>query len=344
MGRRPVRLPRAGHPLLDIHSSGRVGSGPWRPFSPAEIQQIARTVRRTPEVMLKLTGGGTKVGAVAAHFSYISRHGKLDIETDDGLPVLGRDEQKEMLKNWHLERTAAHYRQPRRGKEVSRGPKMVHNIVLSMPAPTPPEKVLAAVRKFAREHFGGRHRYAMVLHTDQAHPHVHVVVKAEDEQGRRLNVDKPMLRQWREDFAQLMREQGVAANATSRVVRGRNNGRTKVAVYRAQRRGGKNVVPTDVLPPVSARLPDAVAQFATAKVLSTRESVMAYWRRTAELLDAQGEIELAGDVRYFARQLPPVLTEKEHLPPRLARHTEASESLAQPTYGSASRRGHDLVR
>jgi hypothetical protein len=110
MGRRPVRIPGGGHPLLNIHSGGRVGPGPWRPFSPTEVQQIARTVRRTPEVMLKVTGGGTKVGAVAAHFSYISRQGKLEIETDDGVPVRGRDEQKEMLKNWHLELTSAHYR------------------------------------------------------------------------------------------------------------------------------------------------------------------------------------------------------------------------------------------
>jgi hypothetical protein len=34
--------------------------------------------------MLKVTGGGTKVGAGAAHFDYISRHGELEIETDDG--------------------------------------------------------------------------------------------------------------------------------------------------------------------------------------------------------------------------------------------------------------------
>jgi hypothetical protein len=47
-----------------------------------------------------------------------------------------------------------------------------------MPAGTPPEKLLAAVRKFAQEEFALQHRYAMVLHTDQKHPHVHVVVKA----------------------------------------------------------------------------------------------------------------------------------------------------------------------
>jgi type IV secretory pathway VirD2 relaxase len=99
-----------------------------------------------------------------------------------------------------------------------------------MPSPTPADKVLAAARKFAREKFALQHRYAMVLHTDQQHPHVHVVVKAESEEGRRLHIDKAMLRAWRDDFARLMREQGVAANATPRVIRGRNKGKTRDAI------------------------------------------------------------------------------------------------------------------
>ena len=94
-----------------------------------------------------------------------------------------------------------------------------------MPAPTPAQEVLAAARVFAREKFAVRHRYALVLHTDQANPHVHLVVKAEDIHGKRLHIGKPMLREWREDFARTMRDQGIAANATPRVVRGRNKGK-----------------------------------------------------------------------------------------------------------------------
>jgi hypothetical protein len=41
--------------------------------------------------------------------------------------------------------------------------KLVHNIVLSMPAGTPPQKLLAASREFAREEFALQHRYALVL-------------------------------------------------------------------------------------------------------------------------------------------------------------------------------------
>jgi hypothetical protein len=39
--------------------------------------------------------------------------------------------------------------------------------MFSMPAGTPPEKVLTAVQNFAREEFALKHRYAMVLHTDE---------------------------------------------------------------------------------------------------------------------------------------------------------------------------------
>ncbi len=35
-------------------------------------------------------------------------------------------------------------------------------------------------------------------------------MKAGNELGRRLQIDKQRLREWREDFARLMREQGIA--------------------------------------------------------------------------------------------------------------------------------------
>ena len=177
MTRRPFRLPGNDRPLLDIFSAGRAGPQSRLHFSQAQIEQIARTVRRTPEVMVKVTGGGTSGGAVSAHFGYISRHGELEIETDEGERI-PKEEQKEFLEDWHLELTAGQYRAGRDGKQEARKVKLVHKIVLSMPAPTPPEKVLAAARTFAREKFGAQHRYAIVLHTDQAHPHVHMVVKA----------------------------------------------------------------------------------------------------------------------------------------------------------------------
>ena len=118
-----------------------------------------------------------------------------------------------------------------------RNPKLVHNIILSMPAKTPPARLLAASRDFAREEFALKHRYAMVLHTDQAHPHVHLVVSAHNIEGGRLNIQKADLRRWREQFARHLRNHGLEANATPSQLRGRLSDHQKDGIYRAAQRG-----------------------------------------------------------------------------------------------------------
>lgn len=266
------------------------------------------------------------MGAVAAHFAYISRKGELAIETDEGERISDRDAQKALLKDWHLELSAGQYRAPRDGRATSRKTKLVHNIVFSMPSLTPPEKVLAAARKFAREKFALQHRYVMVLHTDQQHPHVHMVVKAESELGQRLHIDKAMLRAWREDFAQLMRDQGIAANATPRVARGRNKGRTRDAILRAQQRGASSAVRERVTAVAKQLMQTGSFQdSARSKLVETRKSVVGGWLQIAENLDAQGEVILAADVRYFARHLPPVMTDGEAIAVKLAQYLRARQ-------------------
>jgi hypothetical protein len=339
--RRPVRLPTEGRPFLDLFSLGR--PGPSGRFTPDQIDYIRRTVSRAPEVMVKVTGGGTKTGAVAAHFAYISRKGELAIETDEGFRVAGRDAQKLLLNDWHLELLRGQYRGPRDGRATARKAKLVHNIVLSMPSPTPPEKVLTAARKFAREKFALQYRYVMVLHTDQPNPHVHMVVKAESEQGQRLRIDKEKLRQWREDFARMMREQGIAANATSRSIRGKTRGKNKDAIFRAQQRGASTAVRNRVTDVVKeARSTGAIRDPARNRLVETRKTVIDNWNITADLLDAQGETILSNEARYFAQHLPPVLTDKERLAVQFLQHMRARGATA-PT-AEKNIRDHDRTR
>jgi hypothetical protein len=274
-------------------------------------------MRRTPEVMVKVTGGGRKRGAVAAHLSYISDHGKLEIETDEGERV-SKHGQKALLRGWHLELSAGQYREPRNGRS---GIKLVHNIVLSMPSPTPPQKVLAAAKTFAREKFALQHRYAMALHTHQQHPQVHLLVKAEGEDGRRLHIDKAMLREWREEFARMMRDQGIAANATPRAVRGQSQRATRDAAFRAKRRSSSHAMRREV-ESIAREISKTgtVRDPAHGKLLETRKAVVAGWMGIAATLDAQGEIVLAGDVRYFANHLPRVLTDRKRLAEEFVQH------------------------
>jgi hypothetical protein len=325
--RRVVGFPADGPRLFEVVSYGR--AAPQMPirFSPAQVDQISRTVRRTPEVMVKVTGGGTRRGAVAAHFAYISRRGALEIETDEGERIGRPDEQKRLLDDWHLELIAGQYRRQVDGGPARRTTKLVHNIVLSMPAPTHPDMVLAAARKFARQKFA-QHRYAMVLHTDQKHPHVHLVVKAENELGRRLHIDKQLLRDWREDFARLMREQGIAANATPRAIRGENKKKTRNEIFKAQRYG-KSTALRDRVIGIAQELTRSktVADPARERLIETRKSLVSTWMKAAEVLDAQGEMILAGDVRYFAGHLPPVLTDRQRLAVQFIRFTEKQHQI-----------------
>jgi Relaxase/Mobilisation nuclease domain len=323
--RRPMRLPRAGAAFLDVFSAARAGPPGSIQLTPDQVEQIVRTVRRAPEVMVKVTGGGTHRKGVGAHLSYISRKGQLEIETDEGERI-DKKAQQGLLRDWHLELSPGQYRKAKEGKPPPRAVKLTHNIVLSMPRPTPPEKVLSAAKAFAREKFALKHRYALVLHTHQEHPHVHLVVKAEGADGRRLHIDKAMLRGWREDFARLMRDQGIAANATPRALRGRNKGSTKDAVYRTQpsRSHALRAQVHEIATELSKT--GTVTDPARATLLKTRKAVISGWLGVAAALDGQGQLELAGDVRYFAQHLPPVLTDRERLAQDFIRHLKARTS------------------
>jgi hypothetical protein len=123
-----------------------------------------------------------------------------------------------------------------------------------------------------------------------------------------------MLREWREDFARMMREQGVAANATPRVARGRNKGSTKDSIHRAQRRGASTALRDNVASVVKElKETGTIRDPGRKKLVETRKAVVGSWMRAADILDQQGEISLAGDVRYFVKHLPPVLTERERI-------------------------------
>ena len=316
MGRRTIVLQKAD-PLLDIVSYGR--RGPDARLSIPELEAIARTVRRVPEVMVKVSGGATSAQGTQAHLNYIDRHGQLEVETDDGQRIQGREAGRDLVEDWDLNVLAAESRSPYRGKAGRKPAKLVHNIVLSMPPGTPAEKLLAASREFAREEFALKHRYAMVLHTDQKHPHVHLVVRAVSEEGRRLNIRKATLRDWRRQFAAQLRAQGVPANATERAVRGQTRPPMRDGTFRAAQRGEsthmrrrRDLAARRLMPGSSIREPGAVA------LQETRRAVVEGWHATVERLLADGHGRLAEQVWKFIGGMQPPQTEQQRYESELA--------------------------
>jgi hypothetical protein len=205
--------------LLDICSYGRGSPSRRHSLSIGQIKQIARTVGRTPEVMLKVINKGSSSSkAVQGHLGYIGRNGEVELETDDG--EIFRGEYVALMDEWNLDLIEKRGKINLTPNKPKQPPRLVYKLIFSMPAGTPPKKVQAAVRNFAREEFGLKHRYVMALHTDEPHPHVHLVLKARSDEGQRLYIRKATLREWREGFAHHLRALGVAANATPRHVRG----------------------------------------------------------------------------------------------------------------------------
>jgi type IV secretory pathway VirD2 relaxase len=330
MPKRLIDIP--GVPLLDIASYARRGPGHRDRLSPAEVQQITRTVRRTPEVMVKvLSRGGQDLGAVRRHLDYLRLRddGELDLETDDDQRLSGKSVSKELLEDWDLD-LEEHRRQSDLDARRSRSPKLVHKLMFSMPAGTPPDKVLMAVKNFAREEFGLKHRYAMALHTDEPHPHVHLVLKAVSEQGVRLHIRKAALREWRREFARHLRALGVAANATERAVRGETRASKPDGIYRAGRRGDSTYMRAQVEAAASELLKgDIRVDPGKRQLVETRKQVVRGWSQAASVLEHGGQRGLADEIRQFVAAMDPPRTGRELIAAELARDIHVRRELGR---------------
>jgi len=339
-----------GRASLDIASYGRKGPGRRDHVSSAEVDHIRRTVRRTPEVMVKvLSHGGQDLKSIGRHFDYLGRNGDLDIETDDVRALTGKGAEKALLEDWDLDVGVLRRRPDLEPRKVRNPPKLVHKLMFSMPAGTPPDKVFAAVKNFAREEFGLQHRYAMVLHTDEPHPHAHMVIKAMSEHGVRLNIKKATLRAWRAQFAAQLRKQGIAANATERAVRGFSKTRKTDGIYRAARRGYSSHL-SERARSIAQDLRDGVTPYepGRATVHKTGRQVGNGWQALGGLLEAQGLADLAREVRRFNEELPTVRTEGEWVATELRNRPDLAQRSSVPLYPPPPRTnphvGQDLSR
>jgi Relaxase/Mobilisation nuclease domain len=243
----------------------------------------AIVARKAPQVMVKVTGGGRGMGAIAAHLRYISKSGRLPFEDDRGVVRDGPEALRDVADQWRCGGGRIPERSDRRE---------AFNIMLSMPAGTKPEIVRNAAREFAKAELAD-HRYVMVLHTHQANPHVHLAVRAEGRDGKRLNPRKQDLQRWREVFAEKLRGWGIEAEASSQVARGsrhRNERLWERKAYddwRIGNRGGP----------------------AGAKLTPARRNAAQAWCEIAKALASSDDIsdrELGRSVVDYARWLPGV--------------------------------------
>ncbi len=199
-------------------------SQPRHTSSPASARsRLNGIVRKVPEVMVKVSGGGKGMRAIKAHMDYISRNGDVALENENGEVIAGKEAVRDLRDEW---------KNSLYGIPEESGKKEAFNIVLSMPPGTDRKAVTDAAREFAKTEFSGNFQYVFATHDDEKHPHVHLCVKAQGIDGTRLNPRKADLQRWREGFAEALREHGIEANATPRLVRGaRRRTRRQAALH-----------------------------------------------------------------------------------------------------------------
>ncbi len=245
--------------------------------------RIEATVRRAPQVMVKVTGGGRGMKAIAAHFRYISKNGRLDIENERGEPLRGKDSVRELAEDWRYGGSLIDEVGDRRE---------AYNIMLSMPRGTDPLIVQRAAREFAQAELAD-HKYVMVLHDHQANPHVHISVRAESRHGRRLNPRKADLHRWRETFAEKLRGYGVEAEATRQATRGRNRNYDPLWRLKAREEGRLH----------TAR----PATKSSAQAGTTRAEAVEAWMHIGRALALSGDPadrQLARSIATFIQEMP----------------------------------------
>lgn len=316
---RTVSDPNARYARHLVNGTGPFATSPVRPISSVHDAKatLARVVRRTTEVVVKVTGRKKGARHLRAHLDYIGRHGDVAIETRDGEQITTKKEAEGIADEWS---DPLYWR---RGTTVS-----AVAMVFSMPAGTDPETVKQAVREAAERLIGDNHDYVMALHTDTDRPHVHLTVQAEGLDRRRFDPRREDLFRFREEFAKALRSRGVEAEATPRYSRGQGRAGTSMALtqLRARIRSGASRQPTEV----DLRQAREAMQIALGKanqptfVSKTRDR----WTETkrkyevaAQKLERTGDREdrrLARDVRQFIQERATI----ETIPDRMLRDAE----------------------
>lgn len=303
---------RLFYPRNRIVKSTTPRLGSTRQRASAIRMRIEATVCRVPQVMVKVTGGGRGMAAIAAHWRYISKNGRLPIEDDRGVVVQGREALKDIERQWRF--GGAYIDDVGHRREA-------YNIMLSMPQGTDPLMVQRAAREFAKLELAD-HRYVMTLHDHQANPHVHLSVKAESRHGVRLNPRKADLHRWRETFAQRLREWGIDAEASRQATRGIY--RTQEPLWRVKAREEGRLC-TDR--PLDKR---------GAALAHSRDDAATAWRRIAIALansESRDDQLLARQIAEFVKN--PSQTRKVPVPQREHERPVARNERSEPQRADA---------
>jgi hypothetical protein len=82
--------------------------------------------------------GSSSVAGVERHVGCIDRRGKVELETDDGEILQGQQGRNALLEDWNLDLIRECGKINLTANKPKKSPRLVHKLIVSMPAGTPP--------------------------------------------------------------------------------------------------------------------------------------------------------------------------------------------------------------
>ena len=184
------------------------------------VQERINRKGASKEVVVKISGGAVTRQGIRNSIDYMSRESELPVMSESGRVWTGAEilEAKEHM----IDRA----NDPQnvfddKGKENK---KVTQNIVFSPPvsAKVKPEDLLESVRKTMHKKYPN-HRFVLGYHNDKKeHPHVHVVFRIRDNDGKRADIRKKDLREIRTGFCEELKLKGYDVKATHKQQHGLN--------------------------------------------------------------------------------------------------------------------------
>jgi hypothetical protein len=209
------------------NSRSKVARGPTNQRATAVREQVNALVRKSPQVMVKITGSSSDMKGLASSLDYVARGGKykkkgekeLEVENENGDVFVGVDGRELLRREWSLGGPPIPDNTIVAGViDGKKPPREVLKIIYSMPADVGREAVSAAAKAAVAETFKN-HQWVIAHHADTDNQHTHLLVKMVDMDGKRMNPRKGDLENWRKVFARELNARGVEAVATRRRVR-----------------------------------------------------------------------------------------------------------------------------
>jgi len=124
----------------------------------------------------------------------------------------------------------------------------------------------------------------------------------------------------------------VPANATERAVRGESRSPKLDGIYRAEQRGDSWRARSRV-DEVGREVFGGTLRTEPGKetLIETRKAIERGWWEASDILSAQGQRELAEEVKQFVGRMPPTRTDREMIAEELRKHDRNARTREGPT-------------